>query len=67
MNLWQCAVLTLYLLGGVLMMRLIYTADDCMTYKSNGYEKVFCYVSWPLLAIGCDLVLASSWLKERDQ
>lgn len=65
MNLWQCATVALYILGGVLMMRLIYTSDEQMTYKANGYEKAFCFVSWPILAIGCVLVLTYSWLEER--
>lgn len=47
------------------MMRLIHVADLDMTYKANGYEKVFCFVSWPMLAIVGIFILLNDWLKER--
>lgn len=65
MTVWQFATMALYVLGGVLMMRIICTADEDMTYKASGYEKVFCFVLWPLLAVGCVFVLTNSWLKDR--
>lgn len=65
MTIWQLISIALYLLGAVMMMRLIYVADLDMTPKASGYEKAFCFVVWPLLAAGCLVVLIVNWLKER--
>ena len=66
MSLWQISTIALYLLGAVMVMRLIYVADLDMEPKASGYEKVFCFVVWPLLAVGCLIILAINWLRDRS-
>lgn len=67
MNIWQYTTIALYLLGAVVNLRLIYVADFDTNLMVSGYEKVFCFFFWPILAVVGIFLLSNDWLKERDQ
>jgi len=62
---WQISTIALYLLGAAVSLRVVYFADENVSIKSSGYEKICFCLFWPLLTIGCILIMSHEWLKER--